>query len=490
MSTTHTPTGFKDGFLWGGAVAASQVEGAWREDGRGPSVADIEPYIENRDYAKLGFVTSRKEIEDALADTERTYPKRHGIDFFHTYAEDIALMAEMGMKAFRMSISWSRIFPRGDEKEPSEAGLAYYDRVFDELRRHNIEPVVSLSHYDIPVALVTEYGGWLNREVLDFFERYATVVLNRYAGKVNYWIAFNQINSALMDPYVTLGLLQEDFETAEAFNAAKWQAIHNQLVGNARAVRIGHGISPDLKMGSMIVDLTVYPKSSRPADVLAAQEHEQFSLLFSDVMTRGTYPGRIKRYLSERGIHLDMGEHDLAELAENTLDYLSFSYYHTMVMGEGFNLGDNLGWHAARPEFRNEHSEVTDWGWQIDPVGLRHVLNNLWDRYQLPLMIAENGIGVRDRVEADGTVRDPYRIAYLRDHIEQMREAAKDGVDVFAYLMWSPIDIISSGTSEMTKRYGLIHIDQDDHGNGSKRRTKKESFAWYRSVIESNGARL
>lgn len=484
------PTGFPEGFLWGGAVAASQVEGAWRQDGRGPSVADVEPFIADRDYTKLDFVRGRKEIEDALTDATRTFPKRHGIDFFHTYPQDIALMAEMGMKAFRMSISWSRIFPRGDEHEPNEAGLAFYDRYFDELIEHDIEPIVSLSHYDMPLALVTEYGGWKNREVLGFFERYAAVVLERYAKKVQYWIAFNQINSALMDPYVTLGLLEEDYDGPEAFNAAKWQAIHNQLVGNARAVRLGRSFNPEARMGSMIVDLTVYPRTSAPGDALAAQEYEQFSLLFSDVMVRGTYPGRVARYLSERGIELELGEHDLAELAENTIDYLAFSYYHTMVVSEGFNLGDNLGWTPARPEFRNEHLEVTDWSWQIDPVGMRYVLNSLWDRYQLPLMIAENGIGVRDTLEGDGSVHDPYRVEFLRRHIEEMREAVKGGVDVFSYLMWSPIDIISSGTSEMTKRYGLIYIDQDDYGNGSKKRVKKDSFDWYRSVIASNGEEL
>lgn len=454
---------------------------------RGPSVADIEPFVADRDYTRLGFVRTRQEIADGLAGKAAAYPKRFGIDFFHTYPQDIALMAEMGLKAFRLSISWSRIFPRGDESEPNEPGLAFYDAVLDELLRHGIEPVVSLSHYDLPLALVTEYGGWKNRRVLEFFERYAATVLERYARKVTYWIVFNQINSAMMDPFVTLGLVTED----EAdINAAKWQAIHHQLVGNARAVRLGRRFNPRARMGSMIVDLTAYPKDATPGAVFTALEHEQFSLCFSDVMVYGSYPGRLRRYLAEAGITLETGPEDFTDLAENTIDYLAFSYYHTMVVPEGFDLASNLGWPPARPEFKNEHLEATEWGWQIDPLGLRTALNVYYERYRLPLMIAENGIGVRDTVEPDGSVHHPYRVDYLRRHIEQIREAVKDGVDVFGYLMWSPIDIVSSGTSEMTKRYGLIHVDQDDLGNGTGARRKKDSFGWYQQVIASNGEKL
>ncbi|MEU8764695.1 family 1 glycosylhydrolase [Streptomyces sp. NPDC048659] len=486
-SPTSPATAFPEGFLWGGAIAANQAEGAWQEDGCGWSVEDVIPYVPASDYANLDIVRSRAEVEAGLASAADAYPKRFGIDFFHTYKDDIALLAELGLTAFRTSISWTRIFPNGDEEEPNEAGLAFYDALFDELLAHGIQPVVTLSHYEMPLHLVTEYGGWKNREVLRFFDRFAGTVLARYADKVTYWIVFNQINTALTDPFLTLGLLADE---EEDLDQAKWQAIHHQLVANARAVATGHRLNPDARMGSMILDMTVYPRTPAPADVYAAQQHDRDSLLFSDVMVRGAYPTWFHRYLADRGINISMTKQDLATLREHTIDYLAFSYYSTAVVQDGFRLADTIGWPASQDEFRNEHVAASDWGWQIDPLGLRYAFHVYQDRYDIPLMVAENGLGAKDTVEDDGSIHDPYRVDYLRRHIEAMREAVRDGVDVIGYLPWGPIDIVSSSTSEMTKRYGFIHVDRDDYGHGTGKRRKKDSFAWYREVIATNGATL
>ncbi|MCG7205112.1 family 1 glycosylhydrolase [Streptomyces arenae] len=479
--------GLPDGFLWGGAIAANQAEGAWQEDGRGLSIEDVVPFLPADGYEHLEIIRSRSQIEDGLADRAAAYPKRTGIDFYHTYPEDIALLAELGIKAFRTSIAWSRVFPNGDEQEPNEAGLAFYDRLFDELRKHGIEPVVTLSHYEMPLYLVTEYGGWKNRAVLDFFERFADTVLKRYAEKVTYWIVFNQINTVYFDPYLTLGLLADD---EDDFPTALWQGVHHQLVANARAVRLGRRYNPSARMGSMLLDMRAYPRTTAPRDVLAAQQLTQDSLLFSDVMVRGAYPASFRRLLADREIDLQITRADLDQLRENTIDYLTLSYYSSFVVQDGTRLADNIGWPVASKEVANPHLEASEWGWIVDPDGLRIALNEYEDRYNIPLMIVENGLGARDTVEADGSVHDPYRIAYLKAHIETMKEAVRDGVDLLGYLPWGPIDIVSSSTSEMTKRYGFIHVDLDDLGHGTGRRRKKDSFAWYQKVIASNGEDL
>ncbi len=474
---------FPKDFLWGGAIAANQAEGFWNEDGKGPSINDVVPYDKNMDYHHLTLMRTREQIKRGLASQDRVYPKRFGIGFYRTYKEDIKLFRELGLNSFRTSIAWSRIFPNGNELEPNEAGLHYYDQLIDELLANDIEPIITLSHYEIPLHLVTEYGGWKNRKVVEFFEHYCEVILERYQNKVKYWIVFNQINSGFTDPYLALGLLEAEEEN---INQAKYQAIHHQLVANAKAVKIGKAINPNMQMGSMILDMTAYPKNSHPDHMLAAMQYNQEAMLFSDVMVRGVYPGYIIRYFAEENIKLDIRTEDEALLKNNTIDYLALSYYMTIVVGKGLRLANNVGWNLSE-NFHNEHLETSEWGWQIDPQGLRIALNTLYDRYNIPLLIAENGIGAKDTLNKDGSIHDDYRIAYLKKHIIQMKEAIKDGVQVIGFQPWSAIDIISASTSEISKRYGFIYVDQDDLGQGTGKRYRKDSFFWYQQLIKSNG---
>lgn len=479
-------TTFPEGFLWGGAIAANQAEGAWDVEGRGPSQADIKRFIPDADPYRIQTAESADGIAAALIDRNGIYPKRWGIDFFHTYEHDIELFAELGMNAFRTSISWSRIFPTGVDAEPNQAGLAFYDRLFAALRAHGIAPVVTLSHYEMPLHLVLELGGWANRELLGHWERYCAVVLQRYADVVDHWIAFNQINSAPLDPFLSLGIPHESGDPRQRL----WNGIYNQLLGNATAVRLARELAPHASMGSMILDVSVVPRTTSPEDNLAALQYMQQAMSFSDVMVRGQIPGFVHRYLREAGLTLPERPGDAELLREHTIDFLAVSYYSSEVVATGDSMFEAGAWEPGATASRNELLQRTDWGWQIDPVGLRTALNRYWDRYQIPLMIAENGIGAIDQVGEDGVVDDQYRIDYLRRHLEQLREAIHDGVDVLGYHPWSPIDIISAGTSEMKKRYGFIHVDQSDDGSGSGARSRKTSFHWYQHVIARGGAEL
>src|SRR5690625_338227 len=477
---------FPEDFLWGGAIAANQAEGAWNEGGKGLSLNDIVPYTKDMDYDDIKIIRSRKEVEDGLTNEANIYPKRHGIDFYHTYKEDIALFAELGLKAFRTSIAWSRIFPKGDEAEANPEGLEFYHNLFDELLAHNIKPIITLSHYEMPLHLITEYGGWQNRQVVQFFEKYVEVVLKEYSNKVNDWIIFNQINSAFTDPFLALGILEDEIEHPQE---AKYQAIHHQLLANAKAVKLGKDIHPKNKMGSMILDLTAYPSSTHPEVMFDNVRYEQEAMFFSDVMIKGEHPGYMIRFFAENELDIHMEKEDLQILKENTIVFLAFSYYMTTLSHKGSSLTESSGWHISE-ENRNKHLETSEWGWQIDSKGLRIALNKLYDRYQIPLLIAENGLGARDELTKDKTINDDYRIDYLRKHIIEMKEAIKDGVDLIGYLPWSAIDIISASTSEIAKRYGFIYVDQDDYGKGTKNRYKKKSFHWYQRVIQTNGEKL
>lgn len=474
-------------FLWGAAIAANQAEGGWNEDGKGLSQADVVPYIPLKAKSDIPVFDNRSVIEAGIHDASKVYPKRYGVDFYHRYKEDISLFKELGLNSFRTSINWSRIFPNGDEQTPNEAGLQFYDDMFATMKQNGMEPIVTISHYEMPLQLVTKYGGWKNREVMDYFLRFCQVVLERYKDTVKYWMIFNQINSGLTDAYLALGLILDEEEDLQS---AKFQAIHHQLVANALAVKLGKQINPNMIMGSMIYDMTTYPATPKPEDVLAAHQEMDASLYFSDVMVKGEYPGYMVRYFHEHGIIILEHPEDEQILKENTIDYLAFSYYLTTISKQGSYMLDNIGWNMGEDN-RNPYLEASEWGWQVDPIGLRIALHNLHKRYEgIPLLIAENGLGARDVKEADGQVHDPYRISYHREHIRQMIEAYQDGVNIIGYMPWSGIDIISAGTSEMSKRYGFIYVDQDDQGNGTKARSKKDSFYWYQKVIASNGQKL
>ncbi|KXT76607.1 glycoside hydrolase family 1 protein [Streptococcus sp. DD12] len=478
---------FPKDFLWGGATAANQFEGAWDVDGRGPATSDTSRAVAPEARKSLGEEFSKPmtqaKLDFALSDKEGLYPKRWGSDFYHRYKEDIALYAEMGFKTFRLSIAWSRIFPNGDELEPNEAGLAFYDKVFDELNRHGIEPLVTLSHYEFPIHLVKAYGGWKNRKVIDFFVHYAKTVFKRYQGKVRYWLTFNEINILGMTGYLSGGLLFED-ETLHLDEM--YQAVHHQFVASALATKAAHEIDPDNQVGCMLARMQAYPATCNPEDVMEEIRKDHENLFFSDVQVRGKYPSYAKRFFKENKIRIEMAVGDEEILAAYPVDFMSFSYYMSSIARKEQKTDATAG-NLVLSE-PNPYLEASDWGWQIDPVGLRITLNKLYDRYQVPLFIVENGLGALDKVEADGSIHDSYRIDYLEAHIQQMYEAIEDGVELMGYTMWGCTDLVSASTSEMSKRYGFVYVDADDQGKGSFDRLRKDSFYWYRDVIASQGA--
>ncbi len=480
---------FPKGFLWGGATAANQYEGGWNLGGRGPATSDTYIAVDpdkRKDMSHFGKPVSRADVEFALADQEGLYPKRWGSDFYHRYKEDIALFAEMGFKTFRLSIAWSRIFPKGDELEPNEEGLAFYDAVFDELNKYGIEPLVTLSHYEFPLHLALEYGGWKNRKVIEFFVRYAETVFKRYRGKVKYWLTFNEINILGMVGYLSGGLL---FEDGKNDLVAMYQAVHHQFIASSLATKAAHEIDPENKVGCMLARMENYAATCNPDDVLAALKKDQENLFYTDVQVRGAYPSYMKRFFKENNIQVVFEPGDEAILKQYPVDFMSFSYYMTSITralpDKDKETAGNLILGEANP-----YLEASDWGWQIDPVGLRITLNKLYDRYQVPLFIVENGLGALDKVEEDGSIQDGYRISYLEKHIQQMYEAIEDGVELMGYTPWGCIDLVSASTSEMSKRYGFIYVDADDQGKGSFDRSRKASFYWYKEVIASNGANV
>jgi 6-phospho-beta-glucosidase len=470
---TETTTAFPPGFLWGGATAANQVEGGYAEGGKGLSVQDVLP-------RGLAGPRSDGAVPDNL--------KLEAVDFYHRYAEDIALFAQMGFSVYRFSIAWSRIFPNGDEEVPNEEGLAFYDRVLDELEKHGIEPLVTISHYETPLHLADEYNGWVSRELIGFYARYARVLFERYGSRVKRWLTFNEINSLAHAPFMSGGITTPKAQLSEQ---DLYQAMHHELVASALATRIAHETVPGVQIGCMVLAMPVYPLTPSPADIRAVMDADHANLVFGDVHTRGRYPGYFLRSLRERGVELDITDDDRATLT-HTVDFVSFSYYMSVcetgdpearVAGEGNIMGG----------VPNPTLPASEWGWQIDPVGLRVVLNQFWDRWQKPLFIVENGLGAKDElVEIEGrkTVQDDYRIAYLNDHLVQVGEAIMDGVDVVGYTSWGCIDIVSASTAQLSKRYGFIYVDRNDDGSGTLARHPKKSFDWYAEVIRTNGASL
>jgi 6-phospho-beta-glucosidase len=475
---------FRENFLWGGATAANQYEGAWDVDGKGPSVSDM---------CTNGSHTSPKRITPVLEEGT-LYPSREATDFYHHYKEDIALFAEMGFKTFRMSINWSRIFPTGMEETPNEKGLEFYDNVFDELKKYGIEPLVTISHYEIPYGLVEAYNGWEGRECIDCYVRYCETIFERYKDKVKYWLTFNEINSGTMPMGAVLSL-----GTVKGYSGPitevsdkpqeRFQGLHHQFVASAKAVKLAHEKYPQFKMGNMALMATMYPYTCNPDDVVETQRQMQMTNWFtSDIQVRGEYPYYADRFFEEKGITIKMEPGDKEILKEGTVDFFTFSYYMSNCVA--LNPDKELTSGNLMGGIKNPYLEASDWGWQIDPKGLRYILNEIYSRYQIPLMVVENGLGAYDKLEEDGSVNDDYRIDYLRKHIEQMREAVADGVDLMGYTPWGCIDLVSASTGEMAKRYGFIYVDKYDDGTGDLSRRKKKSFDWYKKVIATNGQDL
>ncbi|SHJ48054.1 glycoside hydrolase family 1 protein [Hespellia stercorisuis] len=475
---------FREDFLWGGATAANQYEGAWDVDGKGASVSDM---------CTNGSHTVPKRVTTAIEEGT-LYPSHEATDFYHHYKEDIALFAEMGFKTFRMSINWTRIFPTGMEEKPLEAGLQFYDNVFDECLKYGIEPLVTISHYELPYALVEKYNGWEGRECIQYYLNYCETIFNRYKNKVKYWLTFNEINAGTMafGNVLSTGTIQgysgPITEVPDSVQA-RYQALHHMFVASAKAVKMGHEINSDFKIGCMIAFMTSYPYTCNPTDMLEVQRAMRDSNWYcSDVQVRGAYPAFAERFWEENNISLKMEDGDLEVLKEGTVDYYTFSYYMsncvTLDPGAEQTEGNLLG------GVKNPYLKASDWGWQIDPQGLHYTLNEIYGRYNIPLMVVENGLGAVDKLEEDGTVNDDYRINYFRDHIKEMEEAVKDGVDLMGYTPWGCIDLVSASTGEMAKRYGFIYVDKYDDGTGDLSRRKKKSFDWYKKVISSNGKNL
>ncbi|MCT3585359.1 glycoside hydrolase family 1 protein [Lactobacillus amylovorus] len=472
---TRVTDQFPDNFLWGGATAANQYEGGWNLDGRGMSIDDV---ITGGSVDKERKITLPKPLPSVY------YPNHEATDFYHHYKEDIKLFAEMGFKIYRFSISWSRIFPNGDEKEPNKKGLEFYDRVIDELRKYNIEPLVTISHYENPLNLSLKYGGWKNRKLIDFYTNYAETLFNYFKGRVHYWLTFNEINM-LTDAWGAVfggGMLEKKDNTPQN----RYQALHNQLVASAKVVKLAHQIDSENKMGCMLAYHCGYPYTCKPEDIMLAEKYDQIhNLIAGDVHVRGRYPGFALRYFAENNIEIQMDDSDLETLTEGTVDFVSLSYYSSTCVGSEEDKAKDKG--NGTTGLMNPYLKASEWGWTIDPMGLRWVLNKLYDRYQIPIMVVENGLGAIDKVSDDGEIHDQYRIDYVDQHVKAMRQALKDGVNLIGYTYWGCTDVVSASTGEFKKRYGFIFVNKFDDGSGDFSRKEKDSFYWYKNLIAHNG---
>ncbi|CZQ91140.1 glycoside hydrolase family 1 protein [Trichococcus ilyis] len=479
---------FPNKFLWGGATAANQFEGGWNEGGKGESIAD---------HMTGGSAISPRKFTKQIAHDEH-YPSHEAVDFYSRYKEDIQLLGEMGFKIFRMSINWTRIYPNGDESVPNAQGLDFYKKVFLECKKYGIEPLVTISHYEMPFALSANYGGWLNRKCIEFYLKFCETIFTEFKGMVKYWITFNEMNCMQYSfgEYLSGGFIPEEDgpldlfipDTKEALSK-RYRALHNQLVASAKAVNLAHSLDPENKIGCMLASSCIYPMTCNPKDILEAQKMVQLRNYYcGDVLVRGEYPFFAERFWEENDINLSVEDEDFETLRTGTVDYFSFSYYMSGCMSADPDILKSGG--NVFASVNNPYLSASDWGWQIDPEGLRYYLNEIYGRYRIPIMIVENGLGAYDKVDDDGEIHDQYRIDYLKAHIEQMAEAIKDGVDLIGYTAWGCIDLISASTGEMDKRYGFVYVDTDNDGSGSFTRIKKDSFHWYKKVIETNGEDL
>lgn len=471
-------------FLWGGAIAANQAEGGFGLGGKGVSLADLHPYYPDKTNEEISIEqhkgTSVAQVKANLIDEKSYYPKRHGIDFYHTYPEDLALLAEMGFKTFRTSIDWTRIFPTGEETEPNQDGLAYYDALIDKILELGMEPIITMLHYETPVSITLKYGGWNNRSVIDLFVKYGKAILDRYQDKVKYWIVINQINLIQFEPFNSTAI---PYDTVDNYEEASYQAIHNQFLASAKIYEYGKKINSDMQIGTMVADCTAYPFSCDPDDINLAMRRNRMEYFYTDVQFRGEYPKYALNYFKENNIHIDITNEDKEVLKNNTMDYLAISYYYPQMVDSKKN---DMNPASVTP---NPNLKANPWGWAVDPKGLYNSLSQYWDRYGKEIIIAENGFGMYDEL-VEGEVHDDYRISYLSGHVEEMKRAMYDGVSVIAYCAWGPIDIVSCSSAQMEKRYGFIYVDLDNEGQGSGERIKKDSFYWYKKVIETNGEEL
>ncbi|MCZ2492109.1 6-phospho-beta-glucosidase [Dellaglioa carnosa] len=475
-----TKSNFPDNFLWGGATAANQFEGAYDVDGKGLSLVDILP---DAHHGRWDYLFNAKA---AMKMEEDFYPSHESVDFYHHYEEDLRLMAEMGFKTFRMSISWPRIFPQGDEKEPNEKGLQFYDRVIDLCIELGMEPLVTINHFDTPLGMLKKMNGWADRRMIDNYLNFSRVLFMRYKDKVKYWLTFNEINMILHIPLLGGGLDLEGIDNPEQ---VKYQAAHHQLVASALATKMAHEINPDFQIGCMLAAGVTYPNTPNPKDVFEAMTKDREGYFFIDVQSRGYYPSYSARLFKDMGVTIEMADTDAADLLENTVDFISFSYYSSRLASADPEMTDTTAANVFE-SLKNPYLKTSEWGWQTDGLGLRTTMNQIYDRYQKPLFVVENGLGAKDIVEDGDKIHDEYRISYLSENIQAMGEAIADGVVCLGYTSWGCIDLISAGSGEMAKRYGYIYVDRDNDGNGTLNRLRKDSFYWYQDVIKTNGAEL
>lgn len=474
----------ENNFLWGGALSANQVEGAYLEDGKGLDISDL---------LTAGTATTKRKITTSINENEY-YPNHKAIDFYHSYKSDIKLMAKMGFMCLRVSINWSRIFPHGDENEPNEQGLRFYHNLFETMKQYNIKPIITLSHFEMPYYLVEKFGGWRNRKCIAYFVKFAKVCLDNFMKYTNYWLTFNEINNQYLVenplfPYTNSGLI---FNVNDNKREVMFQAVHNEFVAGSQIVKYAHSLNTNLKVGCMVAASPYYPNTPNPEDILKAQKLNQYQMFFSDVQVRGRYPNFILKEWQEKGYHIEITDKDLDDLKHGCVDYIGFSYYLSSTVSADPNrkrIGSGNA--ASEDTVVNPYLQKNKWGWTVDPIGLRIWLNQVYDRYQLPLFLVENGLGAEDKLTSDYKIHDPYRINYLKDHIIEMKKAIEiDGVPVIGYLVWGCIDCISFTTGQMSKRYGLIYVDLDDRGQGTLKRYQKDSFDWFKTIIKTNGKKL
>ncbi|MFQ1012647.1 glycoside hydrolase family 1 protein [Gilliamella apicola] len=475
---------FPNDFLWGGAIAANQIEGAWNEDGKGIGLSDLFIYNPDKDNSKLhsSDMTS-KQVEFAKRDKQAYYPKRHGIDFYHTYKDDLKYLKEMGFKTLRISINWARIYPTINTSHPNDLGLKFYDDLIDEIIKNGMEPIITILHYEIPLYITEELGGWQNKKTIELYEIFGKTLLDRYHSKVKYWIPINQINLVHIEPFLSVGTC---IDKTDNYELSKFQGVHNQMVASALVKKYATEQKFNVKIGSMLADLTAYPENANPDNVLLALKHNRLNYYHTDVQFRGEYPGYIRRYFEENNLSIEILESEEKLLKNNVLDFLAISYYFSQMVSVDQSKDFSTLYASSK---KNPFIDATPWGWAIDPKGLYNCLSCYWDRYQKPILIAENGLGMHDEL-VNETVNDDYRIVYLQAHLIALNECLKDGIDIFGFCAWGPIDLVSASTQEMEKRYGFIFVDIDNEGNRTKKRYRRKSFYWYKNVIATNGACL
>jgi 6-phospho-beta-glucosidase len=493
---------FPENFLWGGATSAAQIEGGRCLDGKGLSHLDYVYYRGPKGFCNFVLKNDYEYAKEHEA--ELNFPNRRGIDFYHRYKEDIALFAEMGFKSFRMSVSWTRLFPTGKEEKPCPEGVEFYHNVFRELRKYNIEPLVTMIHYEMPIGFIDEFDGWLSDKIVPYCFKYMKFLIDEYKDEVKYWLTFNEINMVTAVPYLGGGIILDRYEQLAIPNFAKgmqlsqeasrkWdqkshQALHHQFIASAMIVKYAHDTAPNCLIGNMFNLHHLYPETPSPGDALRAHQESEFNMFFCDVMAKGYYPAWILSYYKRNGIDIKWYDNYEEILANGKVDFISLSYYLSSVVTADPERQEKIGQFIRR--LKNPYLPDSEFGWQIDPTALRISLNELRDRFNLPIYIVENGLGAFEELNEEKTVHDNYRISYLRSHIEAIADAIEDGVDVIGYTPWGCIDLVSCSLVSMSKRYGFIYVDADDEGNGTYDRFKKDSFYWYKKVIASNGEDL